>query len=216
MKFKYFYTALVGIVLYIVLASNAGGYNGNATGSHGAGNGPVAGCSCHGTQNNDFPVSIEIDSNGTKVSQYKPGSNYTIKLTGINKTTTSLPKYGFQLSAVMANSKLTGSQGAAGQTMCTQAGKWGSNLPASTANVTMSGVNVISQSAPISATTGTGSTGSIYSVSIPWTAPAAGSGPVVFYGAMLGVNGNGSDKGDVQNLAKQLYINELGKGKACR
>lgn len=211
MKRNFIFTLAVGIICYIVLSSNNAGYGGNATGSTGA-----SGCSCHGATNSLLPVSIVLDSNGTAVNKYTPGGNYTIKMVSTNNTTVSLPKFGFQLSSVLAKGTAGGTGGAAGGAKSSMAGSWGSPLPTSVANVTLGGANVISHTTAISATTGTGGNGSTYSISIPWKAPKTGSGAVVLYGVIAAVNGNGSDKGDYTNLSKTLYIPERGKESICK
>ena len=215
MKKSIILTILVGFCCYFVLSANKTGYPGNVTGSTGSGTGPNSGCSCHGAQNNLLPVTVELDSNGTAIARYTPGGSYTIKLSATNNTASTLPSFGFQLSAVLANSKLQGTGAAAGGTASVVAGTWVTTLPTNVANVTLSGVSMIRQSGLIPATTGTGAAGTTYSVSIPWTAPAAGSGAVALYGVIAAVNGNGSDVGDQTNIARTLFIPELGKENSC-
>ncbi len=215
MKKSFILSLLAGGICYVVLSSNASGYGGNATGSRGASTGANGGCSCHGAQNNLLPVTVELDSAGVAVSRYTPGGAYTIKLSGVNNTTSTLPKFGFQLSAVLANSRQAGTTTPAGQPASVLAGTWGSSLPAGAANVAIGGLNLIRQSSAINATTGTGAAGTTYVISIPWTAPAAGSGAVVLYGVLAAVNANSSDVGDQTNIAKTVFIPELGNENTC-
>jgi hypothetical protein len=85
-------------------------------------------------------------------------------------------------------------------------------LPGSVRNTSasLSGLTetIIEQSTAITATTGTGSSGTTYVESIPWTAPAAGTGSVVIYGVINAVNGNGSNSGDHYQDATHITITE--------
>lgn len=179
-----------------LLCSNSGGYSANRTGA----NSTTTGCgSCHGSTSS-LGTTIELDSAGSPVTVYRPGVAYTVKITATNNTTaTNLSKYGFQLCAV----KSTG----AGTTSAVQAGTWGT-LPAGTQQ---SGTTLkyIQHSQRLSPTSGTGGTGTVYSISIPWTAPAAGTGSVKVYGLVNAVNANNTDdSGDKYQLATAITITE--------
>jgi hypothetical protein len=76
----------------------------------------------------------------------------------------------------------------AGDTAAAQAGTWGTTLPAHVqlTPASTSGLNIpiVEHSDTILATTGTGGNGTTYVESIPWTAPAAGSGSIKIYGSL--------------------------------
>ena len=218
MKMNIILTTLVGCLAYIILASNASGYGRaghDATGASGAGTGANGGCSCHGVSAS-LAVTVELDSAGVPVTNYHPGASYTIKISGTNNSTTAtLPKFGFQVSCVQANANNAGGANTAGSASCVNAGTWGT-LPASTRISTGTfPTSLVEQSAAITATSGTGGTGTNYVESIPWTAPAAGTGAVVIYGVLNAVNNNGSESGDLSNIAKTLYIYEFGHIATC-
>ncbi|NCX95021.1 MAG: hypothetical protein EBX41_01180 [Chitinophagia bacterium] len=215
MKKSFLVVLIAGILCQIVLSSDSRGYRGNVTGSTGAGTGANQGCSCHGSQNGSIDVSVELDSAGTAVNHYTPGGSYTIKISGVNNSSSSLPKFGFQLSAVLANATPAGGNTMAGQPGAMQAGTWGTSLPTGTSSITVGSLFLIGHSTPLAAATGTGGSGTTYVQSIPWTAPAANSGAVVIYGVLNAVNGNSASNGDLFNIAKTLYIPEIGKEATC-
>jgi hypothetical protein len=182
MKKRSLLILLAGSFLYLTLASDSNGPGGNRSGSHGG----TASCgSCHGNSaTTGLNLSVVLDSAGTAVTQYVPGITYTVKLTGIHHVTgiTNLSKFGFQLSAVLGSGSTS-----------TQAGTWGT-LPASSHLASgTSGISVVEHAAKWSPASGSGDTGTTYTVSIPWTAPAAGSGTVTVYGILNAVNNNGND-----------------------
>ena len=104
MKKIFLLSLIAGAISFVMLESSSSGYRSSVTGATGAATGPAAGCSCHGAQSNNITVTVELDSNGTAVNRYSPGGNYTIKLSGINTGSGTLPKFGFQLASVLANS----------------------------------------------------------------------------------------------------------------
>ena len=176
-------------------AANNGGIDG--TGASGGG-----GCgSCHNSGSTDA-AKVELDSAGVAVTSYHPGVAYTVKISGTNGSTTTLPKFGFQVAVVKA-------AGAGSNPV--DAGTWGT-MPTSVQLTT--GANsglpetVIEQISAITATSGTGGNGSTYVKSIPWTAPAIGTGSVVIYGVMNEVNGNGNSSGDKYQIAAHVTITE--------
>ena len=215
-------TLLCGLS-YLVFSShvNGLGYSSHqdVTGASGAGTGANQGCingGCHTTMSAGITVTVELDSAGIAVNNYHPGAAYTIKLKGTNTTSTSLPYFGFQLSCVKANSANAGGANTAGSPSCVQAGTWGT-LPASVRSTTSTGFpqTIIEHNSPIIATSGTGGSGTTYVESIPWTAPAAGTGSVVIYGILLAVNHDGGSNGDYCNIANTLLIYEAGHVQTC-
>ena len=191
------FAGILGVMLYAYRsgAANNGGIDG--TGASGGG-----GCgSCHGSGSTDG-AAVELDSAGVAVTSYLPGMAYTVKIKGTNGSSTSLPKFGFQVTVVKASG--AGSNPS-------DAGTWGT-MPASVQLTTGSNSGlaetIIEQRAAITATSGTGANGTTYVESIPWTAPASGTGSVVIYGVMNEVNGNGNSSGDKYQIATHVTITE--------
>jgi hypothetical protein len=121
--------------------------------------------------------------NGTPVTKYQVGKTYRILFTGIVPST-SLTKFGFQISVVKASNT---SQ---------QAGTLATGGHASTALRTVASPNLIEHTTPLSGNI-VGST-TVDTVSFLWT-PGSSMGTVRFYGIMNAVNNNGSTTGDMPN-----------------
>ncbi len=170
----------------------ANGYD--CTGAE-TGLGNPTGCSCHGSAVTGIGVTIELDSVGVPTTHYVGGMSYTVKISGINNTTTSLPKFGFQLGSIL---------GTAAMTTPTNAGTWSTSCPPSTHYSAPSAgnyvVGLVEQSTALTATTGTGGNGSTYVETFNWTAPVASTGTISFWGALNAVNGTGSSSGDKYNI----------------
>ena len=177
-------------------AANQGGIDSTSAsgGSSGCGGG---GCHSSGTTDS---VKVELDSAGTRVTSYHPGMAYTVKISGINGSTTTLNYYGFQLAVV----KLSG----AGTSSATDAGTWGAtsgsvqNTPPANSGLP---ITIIEQSTRINATSGAGAHNSTYINSTPWTAPAAGTGSVKIYGVINELHSQGTSK---YQIASALTITE--------
>ena len=189
----------------MILQSSAGGgaFNSGADGTYASGT--ANGCTCHGATNATTSVTLELDSAGIPVTHYVAGQSYTIKITGTNTSTVSLPKFGFQVTAV----KSTG----AGTSSATNIGLLQSTgLPAGLQYTTgaSSGLPmaVVEHSTRLSPATGTGATGTTYVETVGWTAPATGSGTAMIYGCINAVNGTGSSSGDRWNNATPISITE--------
>jgi hypothetical protein len=183
------------VLAFITLCSSSGGYGSNRTGVRGG----TTGCgSCHGSTTS-IGTTIELDSAGISVSSYRPGGSYTVKLKATNATGLSLPAFGCQMSVTkLAN---------AGTSTAAQAGTWGT-MPTGMQN---SGgtPTLIEQSQPLNPLSGTGANGTVYSISVPWTAPVAGTGSVKLYGLINAVNNNGGDDtGDKAQVAPAVTITE--------
>ena len=162
--------------------------------------GGAGGCnngSCHASANADVTV-VELDSAGIPVTSYHPGMAYTVKVSSSNSTANSWPRFGFQMAVV----KLVGS----GTASATDAGTWGT-LPANVHSTVLT-ETIIEHSSPILATTGNGGNGTTYVESIPWTAPASGTGSVVVYGVINEVNYDGTNGGDGYKVASSVTISE--------
>ena len=136
----------------------------------------AATCSnCHGGGIYNPSVSLTLLDAGTNmpVTAYLPNAAYILRM---NITPAAgAPQYGFQITSVKQsdNSNLN---------------NWGSTLPTNVNNVfgSTSNRNYIEHTARLASGV----------INIPWTAPAAGFGSVIFYGAGNAVNGNGGTSGD--------------------
>ena len=195
---------LFGISL--IVCSYAGGattHNIEGTGAEtGLGNSAGCGQGCH-TSGTTTTINIELDSAGIPVTRYVGGMTYTVKLTGKNTSTTSLPKFGFQIGSIV---------GSTAATTPVNAGSWVSPYPANTTYIApKSGkfvVGVMEQTSAITATTGTGGNGTTYVETFNWKAPAAGTGTISFWAVLNAVNGNNNDTGDKYNTG-HVSITEL-------
>lgn len=173
MNKKFLLLPLIAGLGYLTLTSSSTGYTGaNVTGSAGS----TVGCAaCHGGAS-AAPAVITLDSAGTVVTKYKPGITYTIKMQGGSLGTT-LPKFGFQLSASKSGGIHMGAF---------------SGYAASGYQVQSIGSDSIAMHmSSIAGTTVSGNT--VYTVSIPWTAPATGTDTLRLKGVINAVNGNGRD-----------------------
>jgi len=191
------FTLVAGFSLAILTSGRNGagaekGYD--CTGAE-TGLGNFTGCGgasgCHSTTASaGIAIGLELDSAGVPTTHYKGGMSYTVKITGTNNTTSTLTKFGFQVSCITGTTAVT---------TPTNAGTFASTgLPASVRYTAASlpsefACNLIEHSDPIPATTGGGSTGSTYVESFPWTAPASGTGAVSFWGVLNAVLGVGLD-----------------------
>jgi hypothetical protein len=190
----------------LVICSYAGGastHNIEGTGAEtGLGNSAGCGQGCH-TSGTTTTIALELDSAGVPTTHYVGGMTYTVKLTGKNTSTTSLPRFGFQIGSIV---------GSVAATTPVNAGTWTAPFPTNTKYVAPKAgqfvVGVVEQTAAIAATTGTGGNGTTYVETFNWTAPAAGTGTISFWAALNAVNNNGSDTGDKYNTG-HISITEL-------
>ena len=159
------------------------------------------GCStgggCHASSATaGITVVLELDSAGIPVTGYWPGQTYTVKVTGTNTTSSTLPGFGFQVTATVGTTELA---------TPTTAGTWGTapagaQVSAPQANNFV--LSVFEQAGVLSPASGSGGSGTIYTDSITWTAPAAGTGSISLWTALNAVNNNGgADGGDLWNVA---------------
>lgn len=185
MKKKIILLPFLCALFYVVLSSYSSGPGlsgaGDLTGATGS-----AGCSCHdGSPTTSTTVQIQLDSAGVQVFKYVPGNSYTIRLTGTQTSGSfTLPRFGFQLSAVVSGST-------------TNAGTL--SAPSGTHIGTYSSIRIVEHNSAIAATTGTGGAGTTYVMNVPWTAPTAGTGCVKFFSTLMSVNFNGNNSGDKWN-----------------
>jgi hypothetical protein len=193
------FTAIAGFVsLGISSYHNGAARNGyDCTGAETAGTGSFVnstGCmypssGCHATAaNTNVIVGIELDSAGVPTTHYVGGGTYTVKITG-DGTATANSHYGFQLSAL---------QDSVSRSSNTNAGTWAATgLPAGTQKTaagSFTQLTVMEQS-------GT-QTGTTFSKSCTWTAPAAGTGTISFWGVANFVDNDGNqNSADVWNTS---------------
>lgn len=158
------------------------------------------GSGCHSTAATPgIHVALELDSMGVPVTHYVGGGTYTVKITGVNTTTSTLPKFGFQIACIVDTvSAVTP----------TQAGVWSSATPANTIYAALQKyfvVRVVEQTAPLSPASGTGGNGTTYSETFTWTAPVAGTGYISFWASLNAVNNDGN--ADAQDLWNTTQLN---------
>jgi hypothetical protein len=195
MKKKFILAPLVGGLLYVALTGYITGPGANGAGDRTGATAATAGCgegtSCHASvATPGTTVAIQLyDATGTTpvTAGYTGGTNYIIRITGANTGGTSLPKFGFQVSCVKTGT--TTNEGALSAIAGTHSGVYGASL-----------INIIEQSEPIAATSGTGGSGTTYVVNIPWTAPPAGTSGVTVYAVLNAVNNDlAADAQDLWN-----------------
>lgn len=193
MRKKHITFSAVAILGYLVFSSYAYGPasvnpNANYTGSPGS----LGTCSsCHSGSNTSTTAvfSLVDKSNNQPVTNntYVPGHMYTVTLKGANSGT--LTKFGFQAVAY------TSTNAQAGVFTLT-----GSNMQLSSLT---NGRKIVEMSSML-----TGSASSNLAVNFDWTAPAAGTGKITFYGVVNAVNGNNSDNGDRCSPSTSLVLDE--------
>ena len=159
--------------------------------------GCASGGGCHASSATaGITVVLELDSAGIPVTGYWPGQTYTVKVTGTNTTSSTLPGFGFQITATVGTTELA---------TPTTAGTWGTapagaQVAAPQANNFV--LSVFEQSSVRQPASGSGGTGTTYIDSITWTAPVAGTGSISLWTALNAVNNNGNaDGGDLWNVA---------------
>lgn len=167
------------------------------------------GSGCHHATTN-LGTTLELDSAGVAVTSYHPGHSYTVKISATNGTGNMMPFFGFQLASVRA--------AGAGTNAATQAGIWHSTGLPRNVQLRDTGscgtcslylpIPIIEHSDTITATSGTGGAGTTYVEIIPWTAPAAGTGSVAFYGVINGALGDDNFDHNYYQVATPITITE--------
>lgn len=145
---------------------------------------------CHGGGSYNPTTSISLMSGSTPVTRYVPGTAYILNLKIASASGT--PKYAFNVMCATT-------------TAHTNINKWGT-LPTGARNTTANARNYVEQTnaRAASATNPT----SYYSINIPWTAPAAGTGNVTFYAEGMAVNGTGGTGGDSPTPGVNITVTE--------
>ncbi len=217
MKKKIILFPFIAAILYVTLSSNATG-PGHTSGRDATGAIGAAGCTgagCHSaTANTGIQLNVEIDSAGTPVTSYYAGQTYSITITGVNNTTNVLPKFGFQMEVV----KLAG----AGTASAVNAGTIATTgLPAFCQNTTLGSRHLVEHANRLSPASGTGATGTVYTETISWTAPAtSGTGSIKIFSTLNAVNFDLNTSGDAWNNISVLLPESLppitGKNSLCK
>lgn len=172
--------------------SNASGPASNSNGNKTGGPGSTGTCtSCHsGASGATGSVALRLKSDNSPAGgQYKPGQTYVVTVSGAHA---SLPKFGFQLMALKESGN-------------TQAGSFG-NLGTNQHSATISGITLIEQHHALA------KTGTEFKTEFEWTAPAAGTGNIKFYGVLNAVDGTGSTNADAVSPAFNLTLAEAANG----
>lgn len=186
---KYIYTFIViAIFSFVIISINPNVGHSNATGApQGNSGSPFDGATCsqNGCHGGTVTPRASMITSNIPATGYVPGSQYQITAA---ITQAGVAKFGFQISPQKADGSAAGTMGVAD------------------ANTQVSSNKYITHSF-----TGTTGAGGSKTWTFTWTAPAAGSGPVTFYGAFLATNNNGSaDAGD-NVFTSSLSVGEDGK-----
>jgi hypothetical protein len=213
MKIKSFVFAVIAGFMYLMICSYDDGpatHGWDCTGAE-TGLGNPSGCyqnnGCHGNSTSAtaaINVALELDSAGVPTTQYVGGGLYTVKITGTNNSAFNLPKYGFQIGCI---------GGASAVVTPINKGTWTTPLPGGTHIVNPQAgnfvVRVVENASSLTPTTGTGATGTIYSKTFTWTAPAAGTGTISFWAALNAVNNDDTNTTADKWNKTHIVITEL-------
>lgn len=173
--------AAISSIVFIEFSSSAGA---NSSGSPIAKTGsPGDGGNCTQCHGGTATTQAGLITSNVPVTGYVAGQTYTI--TGAI-TTNGRTKFGFQISPQSTSGALLGSM---------------TVTNASTTKLTNNSKYITHQSVGTSFPSGTATW------SFDWTAPAAGTGDVTFYGAFNSSNSNNSDSGDLISLSS-LTVSE--------
>ncbi len=125
---------------------------------------------CHGGNNFNANLAIKLMDGNDQVAGYEPGKTYNLVF-DISNGSGNPSGYGLQAIALDA------SQNNIGDFM---------NAPVNTQITDLAGFKYFEHSRLIAGN----------SISVEWTAPAMGSGPVTIYASGMAANGNGGNSGD--------------------
>lgn len=173
----------------VIILSNAAGTVSAGRGGRTGASFDTSSCSgCHsGGSFTGAGITVQLLSGGSPVTSYIPGASYTLQVkvtrTGIS---TAGYYYGYQTVCVKTsdNSDVAG---------------WGT-IPGGSHSATWNARTYIEQSATIHTLTPA-------AINVPWTAPASGTGSVVFYAAGCLVNHDLATTGD-EGVTTSLTITE--------
>lgn len=199
MKKKYLLFAAFAGITSLTLSSYSNGPIAGGAGNRTGSAGSQANCSvsgCHAANSAATVINIILQdptSPLTPVTAYVPGRTYTVVF-GASNSAAGLSRFGFQFSAVRSAATST------------QAGTFAVGSTADIIARTVSGLSIIEHTTPIAATNP-----GLYGVTFSWTAPAAGTGTVKFFGIANVVNFNGTVSGDAPNAgSKELPESTVG------
>ncbi len=148
----------------------------NRTGSQG-GPASCSGGGCHNVNNPATIVAVNVyNSLGAAVDHYTPGETYTVAITGHHTSSLSLGEFGFQVSAVNSAQNQAGTFAVAS----------GSHLRVTS----LGGLQIVEHKNALD-----DSVTNYFVARFSWTAPAAGTGKVQFYGILNPFGGEGDDHG---------------------
>ena len=198
-KTSIFFTLFLAM-LYITLSSDKDGAAHHGHGDiTGATTGTVGHCqtgSCHGGNNAGTIVRLQVIDTATMlpITVYNAHQTYLITLTGdATSIPTSLPAFGFQVSAVRGNHTLAGTY------------TLHPSYASTTQIISCGATTVVEQNAAMrQAIVDTNK----YYVAFYWTAPAPVSDSVSFYALLNAVNENNAKSGDYPNAAPKVTIYE--------
>lgn len=172
--------SLLGGLLYLVLSAHTVGpaavANLECTGVSGPGG--CGGSSCHGTTPSTqiTDTILVMNDSGDVVNYYVPGDIYTLRIRGFNNSTSILPKFGFQLTAIKY-----GTTTSAGFFIGTP------NIH----NVYVTPSLLVSEHSHTLWCSGSGGYGSFYQVDVQWVAPS-GAGTIALNAVVNAVDTNGT------------------------
>ncbi len=199
-----FFAALVSVVVYSYPGGAAADAQRDGTGAEGN----QGGCgTCHNSATTDA-TKVELDSAGVAVTSYHPGTAYTVKISASNGSTSTLTYFGFQIASVLASGAGTSSATNAGNLGHKFANRCSKYCP----RYSGLNINIIEQKQALTHNTGSGGNGSTYVDSIPWTAPAAGTGSIILYGI---VNELSSQSNSKYEAASSVTITEAVAARTC-
>jgi len=181
------FTALAGMA-YLTLTSNKNGPTGptgDRTGSPLSGGKTCTECHSGGTGITTAQIIVK-DQLGNPVTQYKPGLQYDIVISGNN--TTNLPKFGFQFVALKSGNL--------------QAGTYVTSAPVKQTPKGTPSVTYVEHINPIDPVSG-------YNTTFAWFPPSVGSGTVTMYAMLNAVNNDNSQAGDTPSPALTLTLTEF-------
>src|ERR1035437_2884825 len=157
MKKKFILLPLAGLLCYVLLSGSSGG-PGAAYGDRTGATASTVGCGsgCH-APSASISTAVTVDlydvTGTTKITTgYVGGTAYKIRIGGVNNSTTvlNLKKLGFQVSVVKTTSTST-NEGTLSAVTGAHLGTYG-------------GITIVEHSSPMSPSSGTGGTGTIYTI----------------------------------------------------
>ena len=182
-----FAAAMCGIVLcsYEHGPAYEGGIN--RTGSQG-GAANCMGSGCHGANTPTTIVDVKVyNSAGGIITQYQPGVTYTVAITGVNTAASLLTEFGFQVSAVLSNAA--------------QAGSFTIASGADLRVTSLGGLQIVEHKHALE-----DSVTNYFVARFSWTAPAAGSGDVKFYGILNPIGESGHKLTDDEDDEDEISL----------